>query len=608
MIKKQLIPVIVILLVFCTAGGAQIRNAEFEVHNRGMLWETMKDNGTIGAPDPLDQFAFYPSMDWPGGPDELLLKDEQRSYMAGAGLWMGGMLNGSVFFTENGPFQLVDDGTFEGIEKIENYLENPGYNPNEAEERIIARFVTSENIRVERTSRVWSFPGINNFVIIEYVFTNQNSSAVNDFYVGFPYLIRPSYQDLLAHNGWGDDANRADEIVGYDTTRALLYAYDDTPNFSLPGDVGNYVPDYDELRTTGYAGYSVLYADVASDGSSQPSSALYVHLLDNRLRLTLNSNSPEYMYGLINGTDASLQAAPGDQIVPFMLQSCGPYNLIPNSPLRIVVVEAVAGLPIEDAVKGLIEQVNLPEGLGMLQSSIDAAKTLFDNGYQIAEIPPLPPVIDVIPIPTSQSIAISFAPIDTDYLDPVSGSNDFREYRIYRSDRSFNGPWERIRVLRPSSQSHVNDFFDEDQGIWFYNDTDVQLGVSYYYTVTSRDESGVESFMTNRITEPVKSANQPAENTLNISVFPNPFRDDSGLKLKSEANTITWTNLPALCTIRIYTSAGELVRTIEHDNPAIGEATWDQLNNARQKVAPGIYFWTVSSDVGSAKGTLVLIK
>ncbi|MEZ4764987.1 MAG: hypothetical protein R3C26_17960 [Calditrichia bacterium] len=85
----------------------------------------MKDNGTIGAPDPLDQFAFYPSMDWPGGPDELLLKDEQRSYMAGAGLWMGGMLNGSVFFTEKRPFQLVDDGIFEGTRKIENHSENP---------------------------------------------------------------------------------------------------------------------------------------------------------------------------------------------------------------------------------------------------------------------------------------------------------------------------------------------------------------------------------------------------------------------------------------------------------------------------------------------------
>lgn len=163
-------------------------------------------------------------------------------------------------------------------------------------------------------------------------------------------------------------------------------------------------------------------------------------------------------------------------------------------------------------------------------------------------------------------------------------------------------------MLRPTSQSHLNDFFDEDQGIWFYNDTEVVLGVSYYYTVTSRDEGGVETFTTNRISDPVKSANQPAENTLNISVFPNPFRDDSGLKLKSEANTITWTNLPALCTVRIYTSGGELVRTIDHDNPSIGEATWDQLNNARQKVAPGIYFWTVSSDVGSAKGTLVLIK
>ena len=44
----------------------------------------MNDDGTIGAPNPTNQYEFFPSMDWPGGPHELLLKDEQRSYMVGS--------------------------------------------------------------------------------------------------------------------------------------------------------------------------------------------------------------------------------------------------------------------------------------------------------------------------------------------------------------------------------------------------------------------------------------------------------------------------------------------------------------------------------------------
>ncbi len=606
--KNRCITTITLIMLLGSAAMAQIRRAEFEIHDRGMLWETMKDDGTIGAPDPLDPFSFYPSMDWPGGPAELPLKDEQRSYMAGAGLWMGGIKDGTVIFTENGPFELVDDGTFEGIEKITNYLEEPGFDPGEAEERIVARFVTSQNIRVERTSRAWSFPELNNFIILEYVLTNQNSTTINDFYVGFPYLIRPSYQDFLTHNGWGDDANRSDEVVAYDTSRALLYAFDDTPNFSFPSDVGNYVERFDELRTTGYAGYALLHADPASDGRSQPANVLFAQLLDHRLRLSLNTNPPEHMYDLLRGANREFQADPEDRIVPFMLMSCGPYEFGAGAQLRIVVVEAVDGLPIEDAVKGIAQQSRLPQGKALLQSSIDRARDLFKADYQLAKLPPPPPVIKVIPIPTDQSISVSFAPIDENYINPLTNENDFREYRIYRSERSFIGPYKRIQVLRPSSPSHRLNYFDEEQGIWVYRDRDIQLGVSYYYTVTSRNTAGVESFMTNRIVDPVKSANPPAADALNIKVFPNPFRGKSGLPLANEVNTITWTNLPARATIRIYTAAGELVKTIEHDNPNVGEATWNQLSDARQKTAPGIYFYTVTSEVGTAKGTLLLIK
>jgi hypothetical protein len=608
-IAKMTLFVTYVLLSCISIIFAQIRQAEFEIHDRGMLWETVKDDGTIGAPNPTNQYEFFPSMDWPGGPHTLPLKDEQRSYMVGSGMWIGGKhQDGTLFFTEHGPFSLVDEGTFEGIEKTENYLESSDYNPAEAEQVISAAWITSENIRVERTSRAWSFLGINNFLIIEYLLTNQNSTAVNDFYVGFPSLIRPSYQDILVHNGWGDDFNRSDELVAYDTTRALLYAYDNTPNFDLPTDVGNWWEEVDEMRTPGYAGYALLYADPASNGSPQPSNILYAQLLDNTNKLTLNSTSKENLYAILNGTDRSLQAQAEERIVPFMLMSCGPYTLTPSQALRIVLVEAVDGLPIEEAIKGLSVQPNLPQGLGLLQGTVDRARDLFLNNYQVIALSPPSPEIEVIPIPSDQSISISWFGIDSTWVNPISGKANFKEYRIYRSERTFIGPYERIRVIRPLSPSHIRDYFDEREGKWVYKDRDIQLGVSYYYAVTSRDSVGEESFLTNRIEEPVKAANPPAPDAMNVIVFPNPFREKSGFPTPGEGNSIVWTNLPARCTIRIYTSSGEIVRTLEHDNPNIGEEVWDQLNDARQKTAPGIYFWTVASDVGNAKGTLLLIK
>ena len=522
---------------------------------------------------------------------------------------MPAILGGStLFFTEHGPFSLSDEGTFEEIVKVNNFLEDPEYDHTQAEQTITAEWTTTENIRVKRISRAWSFLELNNFIIMDYTFTNNKASEVTDFYIGFPYLIRPSYQDMLAHNGWGDDFNRSDELVAYDAGRKLFYSWDDAPNFDLPWDVGNYVEDYDEMRTPGYAGYALLYSDAASDGSSQPANILFAQLLGNSQEFTLVSNTKENMYDILTGVDQSLQAGPEDRIVPFMLMSCGPYTLAPSGQIRIVIVEAVAGIPLEDAIEGLDAQPDLPDGLEMLQETIENANELFQNNYQVEAVPPPPPPIDVIPIPKDQTISISWPDDVEDWVNPISGRANFKEYRIFRSERTFIGPYERIKVLRPTSPSHIRDFYDPQTGIWAYKDDEINLGVSYYYTVTSRDSVGEESFFTNRIIEPVTAANLPSENTLNVSVFPNPFRRKSGFPTPGEENSIVWTNLPAQCKIRIYTTSGELVRTIEHDNPNVGEAVWDQLSDAKQKTAPGIYFWTVDSSVGTAKGTLLLIK
>jgi hypothetical protein len=602
---------LVILVNLFTVGTllSQIRQAEFEIHSRGQLWETMKDNGTIGAPNPLNPFEYYPSMDWPGGPHILPSKDEQRSYMVAAGIWMGGRRgDGSLFFTENGPFSYIDQGTFEPILKETNFIEDDNYNPGEAEELITARWTTSENIRFTRTSKAWSFRLYNNFIMIEYEITNNNQNSVSDVFIGFPYLIRPSYQDVLAHAGWGDDFNRADEIVRYEDQRRMLYAFDYTPNFSLPNDIGNYWEDANELRTPGYAGFSLLFADEAADARPQPSTVFWTQILNNENRLTSTSATTQSLYDILSGSDNSLQADEDDLLSPLMLLACGPYTIPPGGSVRIVIAEAVNGLPLQQALRGLEAQELLPAGLDSLRASIDRAQTLFNNNYVLPGVPAPSPDIEIVPLPTTREISLTWFPIDETWVDPITGENNFSEYRVYRADRSFIGPFTQIRRIRPTNALDRSRYYDTALGKWRLVDNTISLGVKYYYAVTGVNTAGRESWLTNRNEQPVKATSEPSENTLNVKVFPNPFREVSGFPTRGEENSIVWMNLPASCTINIYTISGELIRTLRHDDPNSGEAVWNQLTDSRQRVAPGIYVWTVSSQVGSARGTLLIIK
>ena len=607
---RSLLGVLAVLLVLPAAvpATAQVREADFRVHDRGELWETAKDDGTLGAPNPTSPFEYFPSMDWPGGPAELETKEEQRSYHAGAGLWIGGRrADGAVFFNEHGPLSFSPGGEFAPITEVENFVERPGFDPDRAEETITARFTTGAGIEVERTSRAWSFRGLNTFILLDYVVTNTTGEALTDVYVGFPYLLRPSYQDVNVHNGWGDDFNRTDDIVEYDEARALLYARDDTPSFDLPNDVGNYWPARDELRTTGYTGFALLDAPPGSGGEAQPATVLWAQLLNNGPRLSVSGSAAAALYAVLSGEDTSLQAAPEERITPFALMAVGPYDLAPGASVRVALVQAVNGLPREVALQGLAAQDQLPAALDSLQASVDRARVLYDAGYAASAIPPPAPEVELIPLPSSRSVAVSWPPVERDWADPLTGVR-ITEYRVLRSERGFIGPFSRVARVRIGNATDSTRFFDSARNVWQFNDTGVGLGFGYHYAVTALDEDGHESWLTNRNVEPVTVASSAAPDALGVSVFPNPFRRTSGFPSAADANTIVFNNLPARATIRIYTASGELIRVIEHDEPDSGQAVWDQLSTARQRTAPGIYFWTVSSDAGTARGTIVIIK
>ena len=67
--------------------------------------------------------------------------------------------------------------------------------------------------------------------------------------------------------------------------------------------------------------------------------------------------------------------------------------------------------------------------------------------------------------------------------------------------------------------------------------------------------------------------------------------------------------LPAKCTIRIFTYAGQLVETLQHETADSYSNEWFQTTRNGQEIASGIYFYVVTTPEGdTAKGKFVVIK
>jgi hypothetical protein len=103
----------------------------------------------------------------------------------------------------------------------------------------------------------------------------------------------------------------------------------------------------------------------------------------------------------------------------------------------------------------------------------------------------------------------------------------------------------------------------------------------------------------------------------NIMVVPNPYIVRNPWEVSSDYAKLRFTNLPAECTIRIYTLAGNLIKTIEHKVEATatsaiqgGSETWDILTDNNQRPASGIYIYHISTLEGdeTKTGKFALIR
>lgn len=156
--------------------------------------------------------------------------------------------------------------------------------------------------------------------------------------------------------------------------------------------------------------------------------------------------------------------------------------------------------------------------------------------------------------------------------------------------------------------------------------------IPYYVAVTAFDfgspASGLPALETNPTNNMIREYPQTPADTvekyeLNAYVYPNPYIGDGGYaqvgfenrdrsRPPERARLVHFANLPRVCTIKIFSLDGDLIREIRHDYPNGGpesqHATWDLISRNTQSIVSGIYYWVVESKGRSQMGKLVVIK
>ncbi len=99
-----------------------------------------------------------------------------------------------------------------------------------------------------------------------------------------------------------------------------------------------------------------------------------------------------------------------------------------------------------------------------------------------------------------------------------------------------------------------------------------------------------------------------------VIIVPNPYEAGNSPWDAQGGEHVDFLNLPDQATIRIYTTAGDHLRTIQHGKGEFGESSgresWDLKNQQGERVASGVYIYHISSTLTAeeAKGYFIVVR
>ena len=231
---------------------AAAQSRRYEIHKRGMLHETVYNTGEIGRPyddGTTGSTPNVPSFEWPANSslyvDGTPYNGQYNSLGAGFYIFATKNLDSTSRYTDMCGAVSDNDGnaaTVEGvysepisISRTENYPVlpdgklNPSYNPNEAEEIIVSKWkALNTGVTITRTSRAWSYPDYDDFIIYEYTLENTSPDTLTDMIVAWGYSLASSlFSNERKFNRWSETDFRArDQFARYDFSRYMSYNHD----------------------------------------------------------------------------------------------------------------------------------------------------------------------------------------------------------------------------------------------------------------------------------------------------------------------------------------------------------------------------------------------
>jgi hypothetical protein len=229
----------------------------------------------------------------------------------------------------------------------------------------------------------------------------------------------------------------------------------------------------------------------------------------------------------------------------------------------------------------------------------------------------------------------------------MAGGRIFEGFRLWRSE---------YPVFEESQFGLIHQFdvaddlnFEGQTGLAFsFVDSTILRGKRYFYAVTSItipdkiylsfERPGGGLGIDTTLTAPTESPMHenvlhysvpfmPSTKPGQVKVVPNPYRTDQnyifeqggweglGSRWTENRRVVWFIHLPSRCTIRIFSLAGEIIKSISHDdsdrqsrNLAVGQEEFELLSESNRALASGIYIYLVESDLGTQTGKFVIIR
>jgi len=266
---------------------------------------------------------------------------------------------------------------------------------------------------------------------------------------------------------------------------------------------------------------------------------------------------------------------------------------------------------------------------GIIENA-DVLMAIRDQNFRVPVSPPTPPLQIV---ERSREVTLDWTP--TAGVNPETYTDDarldeepipFEGYRLYKSTISSDGPWTLLAEYDlPDNDYGANSGLEHS-----YTDIGLLNNVDYYYAVTAfskpdkvmnwpSSESSVNS-----VAQRVTPGTATPETVGKVAAVPNPYRADvnyrsynppweqapPGRSWMPNDRRMQFINLPAQCEISIYTSSGDFVYEIQHDDVSKGYEDWNLTSYSAQSIASGLYIFT-AEDMESGEvqvGKFVIIK